>query len=174
MKHKFLLLYSWFIRTILYFFPDIPFIMRFRGFLYGLGMRKCGKDFQVTHDTIIKDIENVSVGDNCFVGNGCIIMGSGIIVMESQVMIAPHVIIISGNHTSLNGSYRYGASDAGRICIEYGSWVGGNSTILKGSVLPRNSVLAGNSLLNKNYSAPNSIYGGIPAKYIKSIHDNIC
>ena len=67
MKHKFLLLYSWFVRTIMYFLPDIPFIMRFRGFLYGVGMKKCGKDFQVTHNAIIKELEGKTRKDKLVV-----------------------------------------------------------------------------------------------------------
>ena len=62
MKHKLLLLYSWFIRTIMFFLPDMPIIMRSRGFLYGLGMAKCGKNIQVTHDAILRDLENICMG----------------------------------------------------------------------------------------------------------------
>lgn len=167
MKHKFLLLYSWFVRTIMYFLPDIPFIMRFRGFLYGLGMKKCGKDFQVTHNAIIKELEGLSVGDNCFLGNGSIIMGSGTIIIEDQVLVAPNVIIISGNHTSQDGSYRYGKGNTGSIRLEYGSWVAGNCAVQKDSTLPSNSVLAANSVLNKNFTVSNGIYAGNPAKLIK-------
>ena len=168
MRNKFLLLYSWFIRTVLFFLPDVPFVMRFRGFLYGLGMKKCGRDFQVTHDAIIKNLQGISVGNNCFVGNGTVMMGGGTIEIEDQVMLAPQVIVISGNHTSDNGSYRYGLGSCGTIRIEYGAWVAGNSVIQKDSVLPRNSILAANSVLNKDFHLANSIYGGCPAKFIKS------
>lgn len=161
------MLYSWFVRTILYFFPDVPIIMRFRGFLYGLGMIECGKNFQVTHDVIIKELENLKVGNNCFVGNGSIVMGSGSIILDDQVLIAPNVIIISGNHTSVDGSYRYGSANCGIIHLKYGSWVAGNCTVLKDSILPPNSVLAANSVLNKKFTEPDSIYAGCPAKRIK-------
>ena len=50
MKHRLLLLYSWLVKTVLFFFPDVPLIMRFRGFLYGLGMPSCGSNFQVAHN----------------------------------------------------------------------------------------------------------------------------
>lgn len=61
MKHKLLLLYSWLVRTLLFFLPDMPLVMRFRGFLYGLGMAKSGKNIQVTHDAILRDLENISM-----------------------------------------------------------------------------------------------------------------
>lgn len=169
MKHKVLLIYSWFIRTILFFWPDIPVIMRFRGWLYGLGMKKCGCDFQVTHDAVIKDLCGISVDNHVFVGNGTVIMGSGTIDIEDEVQFAPHCIVISGNHTLKNGSFRYGMGDRGHIQIGRGAWVAGNSTIQRGSKLPAGSVLSANSFLNKVYEEPLSLYGGVPAKFIKKI-----
>jgi maltose O-acetyltransferase len=169
MKHKFLLLYSWFVRTILFFFPDIPFIMRFRGFLYGLGMNECGKDFQVPHDAITKGIENIIVGDHVLIGNHSIIMGGGNIVIGNEVLIGPHVVIISGNHSKKNHSYRYGEGKFGKISIGDGAWIAANCTISMNSCLPQGSILSANSFLNKDFGIPNAIYGGVPAKLIK--HD---
>lgn len=169
MKRKMLLIYSWFVRIVLYIFPDIPLIMRFRGWLYGLGMKKRGRDFQVTHDAVIKDLQGISVGSHIFIGNHAVVMGSGTIEIEDEVQLAPHVILISGNHTSLNGSYRYGKGDIGHIHIGRGAWVAGNSTIQKDSALPANSVLSANSFLNKVFTEENSVYGGVPAKFLKVI-----
>ena len=126
----------------------------------------------MTHDAIIKDLQGLSVGRNCFVGNHTFIMGSGSIEIQDEVMFGPHCIVISGNHTTLNGSFRYGISDTGSIFIGRGSWVAGNCTIIKGSSLPQNSVLAGNSFLNKAFDTPNAAYGGVPAKLLK-INDDI-
>lgn len=172
MKHKFLLLYSWLIRTFMFFLPDISFIMRLRGWLYGLGMASCGKDFQVTHDAILKNLQGIFVGNNCFIGNGSILMGSGKIIIEDQVMLAPYVILISGNHSSVNKSFRYGIGGVGTIRIGRGAWIAGNSTIQKDSSLPANSVLSANSFLNKCYKTENSVYGGVPAKLIKTISES--
>lgn len=171
MQHKLLLLYAWFIRTLLYFLPDIPAFMRFRGWLYGFAMKRSGKDFQVTHDAIIKDLWGISVGNHVFVGNHSVVMGSGSIEIDDEVQLAPHVILISGNHTSMNGSYRYGKGDSGHIHIGRGAWVAGNSTVQKDSALPANSVLSANSFLNKVFTEENSIYGGVPAKLIKRLEN---
>lgn len=172
MRHKFLLIYSWAVRTLLFFWPDIPLIMRFRGWFYGLGMSKCGKDFQVTHDAVIKDLSGISVGSHVFVGNGTVIMGSGMIEIGDEVQFAPHCIIISGNHTMKDGSFRYGEGDRGHIYIGRGAWVAGNSTIQRGSKLPAGSVLSANSFLNKVYEEPLSLYGGVPAKFIKRLDND--
>lgn len=171
MKHKLLLLWSWFVRTALFFLPDIPCVMRFRGWLYGWGMQRCGKNFQVTHDAVIKDLENISVGDHCFVGSHVMILGSGKINIEGEVQLAPHAVLISGDHSPVDGSYRFGRSIIGEINIGFGSWVAANCTITKGGGLPPSSVLAANSVLTKSYTTSRAIYGGIPAKLIKEIVD---
>lgn len=168
MKHKFLLIYSYLVRTLLYFFPDIPLFMRFRGWLYGLGMIKCGRNFQVTHDAILRDLGQIKAGNNNFVGNQTVMWGGGIIDLHNNILIGPHCTLISSNHSSKNGSYYGGGSSPGLIIIKSGSWIAANCTIAKGAVLPENSVLGANSLLNKAFSEPNSIYGGVPAKFIKA------
>lgn len=171
MKHKLLLVYSWFVRTVLFLLPDFPIIMRVRGWFYGLGMSECGRDFQVTHDAIIRELHNITIGNHCFVGNGVVMMGSGTIEIVDNVMIAPHSVLVSGNHTSQHGAYKNGPIDAGRIIIKSGSWIAANCTVVKGAVLPEDSVLCANSFLNKSYNATHSVYGGAPAKLIKTRTD---
>lgn len=169
MKSKFLLLYSWFVRTALFFLPDMAITMKFRGFLYGLGMKKCGKNFQVTADAWLKDLGNLEFGDNCFIGNSTIIMGSGTILVEDDVLIGPQSIIISGNHSFENGSFRNGKNDTGDVIIKNGSWIAAHCTVTKGAILPEGSVLAANSVLNKAFEQPESVYAGVPAHFIKSV-----
>ena len=147
MTHKVLLIYTWFVRTILFFLPDIPVIMRFRGWLYSLGMKHCGYDFQVTHDARLITLQEISVGRNCFIGNNTLVFASinGEISLADEVQIGPHCVIISDNHTIKDGSFRYGKTDNGVIRIGFGSWIGANSTVLKGAILPPSSVLGANS-----------------------------
>ena len=150
----------------MYFLPDIPIIMRFRGRLYGLGMKQCGKDFQVAHDVKLINLETISVGNNSYIAYTSLLIANpkGEIVIGDRVMIGPHCVLVSDNHTSIDGSYRFGKCIDGNIKIEDGSWIGAHCTVLLNSVLPKNSCLGANSLLNKKYQIPNSIYFGSPAK----------
>jgi len=173
MKHKVLLIYSWFIRTLFYFFPDIPIFMKIRGFFYGLGMIKCGKNFQVTHDSIIKGLEKIKVGNNVFVGNHSIIFGSGITTIGDEVMLGPHVVLVSGNHTFKGQSYRWGKADVGQIIIEKGCWIGANCTIVSGSRLPKYSILGANSFICDFFDFEKSLYAGSPARLIKTFEFQI-
>lgn len=169
MRHKFILIYSWFVRVILILVPDFPLTMRIRGALYGLVMKKCGSNFQVANNVILKGIHNFSIGNNVFFGNNCIIMGSGNLRIEDEVMIAPNTVIVTGNHTSVDGSFRFGAIKIGEIMIQKGSWVGANCSIAIGAILPAGCVLGANSFLNKPFYEENSLYAGAPARYIKKI-----
>jgi len=147
----------------------MPLLMRFRGFFYGLGMMKCGKDFQVTHDANIKVLEKIAVGKHVFIGNSSVLLGGGGIEIEDYVLIAPHVVIVSGNHTFSNGTFRYGERQLGKITLKKGSWIAANSTVTQGAVLPEASVLGANSLLNNAFNQSNALYGGVPAKWIKQL-----
>ena len=106
MKHRLLLLYSWLIKTMLFFFPDIPLIMRFRGFLYSLGMPSCGSNFQVAHNVTLNSIEGLTVGNNVYLAMGNIIYAHGKAIIGNNVMFGPGCLLTTGNHTFGDGSYR--------------------------------------------------------------------
>lgn len=149
MKKKLTLLYSWFIRTSMYFLPDIPVIMRFRGFLYSILMKKRGKNLQVASSSTLKGLQNISVGNNCFFALNTIVDASTFITFEDDVMIGYSSIIVAGNHTKINNSYRYGKPDRTPILIQHGSWVGANCVILAGSIIPPASCIAAGTVITK-------------------------
>ena len=73
---------------MLFFFPDIPLIMRFRGFLYSLGMPSCGSNFQVAHNVTLNSIEGLTVGNNVYLAMGNIIYAHGKAIIGNNVMFA--------------------------------------------------------------------------------------
>ena len=168
MKHKFLLLYSWFVRTILYFLPDIPFIMRFRGWLYGLGMKKCGKNFQVTHSTILNGLDKMFVGKNVYIANFGNIICNGYVFLGDNILIGPSIVISSGNHYFKNGML---SSDSleDDILIGENVWIASHVTILAGVKIPNNSIIAAGAIVNKKSCTNSGMYAGVPAKFIKKI-----
>lgn len=172
MKNKLFLIYTWLVRSVLFFLPDIPFIMRFRGWLYGLPMIKCGKDFQVPHDARLTGLQWMVIGNHVVIGNLSVFFAHGIITLEDEVLVGPMCMFSAGNHTKINGSYRYGQSEISSIRICAGSWVAANCTVIGGAVLPQGSVLGANSLLNKSYDISDSLYGGVPAKLITQKSNN--
>ncbi len=168
MKRKALLIYSWFVRTVCFFLPDAPILMRFRGFLYSFGMKSCGSNFQVAHSAIMNNLENISAGNDVYIAHYCVLLAGGGIYLEDGVIIGPNVVIASGNRTRSNGSFRFGSSRYEEIAVRRGGWVAANCTLVPGAELPKGSVLGANSLLNKKYDIPNSLYAGVPAILITS------
>lgn len=174
MKHKFLLIYSWIVRSILYFLPDIPIIMRFRGWLYGLGMEKCGKNFQVTHNVVINTLGSFVIGDNVRLGIFTRLNGSasGTCEIGDDVIVGQGTMISCGNHEFNGKNFRdiKKPSTTTKIQIGQGSWIGANCTLTAGSKVPPYSIVAAQSCVTKRMEQIEySMYGGVPARYIKNI-----
>ena len=171
MKHKIVLLYAWFIRTLLFFLPDMPLLMRFRGFLYGLVMKKCGRNFQIAHSAIINGLDLCSIGKDVYIANGCSFILNGSLTLGDEVMFGPNVLVSTGDHQFDGNSFRHSESKKQDVIIGEGSWIGGNSSILGYSIVPKRSVIAAGSVVSKNScNGVSGIYGGVPAKFIKQLN----
>jgi maltose O-acetyltransferase len=175
MKHKILLIYAWLIRTLLFFFPDIPLLMRFRGFLYGLAMKKCGRNFQIAHSAIINGLDLCCFGHDVYIANSCNIILNGELMIGDEVIFGPGVLVSTGNHRFDGKSYRFVESEMSAVSIGRGSWIGGNSTLLGGATVPERSVIgAGSVVTQKSCQSIEGIYVGIPAKLIKQNQKEVC
>ncbi len=170
MRHKLSLIYAWFVRTLLFFFPDIPVFMAFRGWLYGLGMKSCGKNFQITHSAIINGIDLCHFGNDIYIANGCNLILNGDLSIGDEVIFGPGVLVSTGNHQFDGKSYRFTESTKEGVSIGTGCWIGGNSTILCGAMIPEKSVVgAGAVVTKKSCNGATGLYAGSPAKMIKEI-----
>jgi acetyltransferase-like isoleucine patch superfamily enzyme len=93
-----------------------------------------------------------------------------LIKIESEVIFGPGVVISAGNHQFLNNSFRFSKSKPLNVTIKRGSWIAANCTIVGECVFPTESILAANSVfIKKSINKPNSLYGGNPARVIKSL-----
>lgn len=171
MRIKLSILYSWMIKTLTYFLPNHPIFMRFRGALYSLMMKKCGKNFQVASTVTINSLAGLEIANNVYIAHNNVIIGTKIIIGD-EVIIGPNCIISSGNHIFDGSSFRYGRKKEqtkGGVIIEKGSWIAGNCSIIDGAILPKQSILAAGAVLNKKMVEERSIYGGVPAKKIGEV-----
>lgn len=166
MKHKLLLLYAWFIWAITFFLPDIPFLMRGRGFLYGLAMGSAGRNLQISSSVIFKNLENCFFGNDVYLAPNVVINAIAKITLEDEVMVGFNSVIVSGNHSVLNDSFRFGKSIKAPIFVGKGSWIGANCTMTAGASISNCNLLAANSTLSKPVYGSSTIFGGVPAKSI--------
>lgn len=117
-----------------------------------------------------------------FYGNGDIICGENSYIGEySTLQVSEGYKINIGSNCSISHNVRmYTSSNVanqdfnsneketeyGDIIIDDAVWIGVNVFIKQGVHIGENSVIAANSVVNKNVP-PNSIFGGVPAKLIK-------
>lgn len=110
--------------------------------------------------------ENTNIGKNVFVNHACTFMDRGGITLEDNVLIGPKVNLITTNHP-INPAERR-ATISQPILIKKGAWIGVGATILPGVTIGENSIVAAGAVVSKDVP-DNTIVGGIPAKFIKSI-----
>ena len=108
----------------------------------------------------------ITIGKNVFINHACSFLDMGGITIEDNVLIGPKANLITENH-SLNPTDRKSLI-CKPIVIKRNAWIGAAATILPGITIGENSVVAAGAVVNADVP-PNTIVGGVPAKFIKSI-----
>ena len=142
------------------------------------GKYTVGENFHAGRGVFLWAKNNIVIGDNFYIGKYSII--------ESDAVIGNHVIL--ANHVSLVGRYDHHYQQVGipirlasqirdhdynwkglhqKIVIQDDVWIGLGSIILSGVTIGRGSIIAAGSVVTKDVE-PYSIYGGNPAKMIRS------
>jgi acetyltransferase-like isoleucine patch superfamily enzyme len=129
----------------------------------------------------IKDNVNISsyggeihIGSNVLIGRNSTIFGHGNVKIGNNSMISPNVSIISSNHICyISKELCFQEMGFTRVQIDIGNnvWIGCNSVIIPGAIIPDNVIIGAGSVVNKILK-PNSIYAGNPVKFIKNISSN--
>lgn len=135
-----------------------------------------GKNFSIHRNSIIDCTgvirnlgEQLRIGNNVGISQNCLIQVRGPVTIGNNVILGPNVSIFSENHKfddpgkfiNEQGETRKG------VAIEDGVWIGSGSIILDGVTIGKNSIIAAGSVVNKDVP-PFTIYGGVPAKLIKT------
>ena len=109
---------------------------------------------------------HIRLGKNVFINHACSFLDLGGITIEDDVLIGPKVNLITENHP-VDPAERKNLN-LGKIHICRNVWIGANATILPGVTVGENAIVAAGAVVNKDVPA-NTIFGGIPARFIKSI-----
>jgi len=110
--------------------------------------------------------KHTKIGKNVFINFDCVFLDLGGITIEDDVFIAPKVSILSEGHpTSLEDRHSLVPK---AIHIKKNAWIGAGATILPGVTIGENAVVAAGAVVSSDV-APNTIVGGVPAKFIKNI-----
>ena len=109
---------------------------------------------------------HIKIGKNVFINFDCVFLDLGGITIEDNVFIAPKVSLLSEGHPTSREDRHSLIPKA--IYIKNNAWVGAGATILPGVTIGENAVVAAGAVVSKDV-APNTIVGGVPAKFIKNI-----
>ena len=104
------------------------------------------------------------IGRNVFINHSLTCMAAGGITIEEGVMIGPHVKILTDNHDFHNRM----VLRCKPVHIGRQAWIGAAAIILPGVSIGENAIVAAGAVVT-NDVAPNTIVGGNPAKFIKTI-----
>lgn len=144
--------------------------------IYKRAMKSCGRGvFIRPMSSDFKGLENLSIGDGTSIPKGSTFYCTKApLTIGKKVIFGPKPTIITGDHRiDIKDKYIIDITDEEKlpendlpVTIEDGCWIGANVTILKGTTIGHDSVVAAGSVVTKS-CAPYSIIGGVPAKLIK-------
>src|SRR5580692_3515671 len=146
--------------------PDLRPALRLRGWLLRPAFGCCGENLQVARHVTINFTNRVEIGDDVFIATGCWLHARGGIILEDEVQLGPYAVLVAGDHTPIDGSYRFGPSNLGPIRICEGAWIAAHATVMKGVIIGRGALLAANSAATHDIPAF-TMAGGVPARPIR-------
>lgn len=111
--------------------------------------------------------KNITVGENVFINACCHFQDHGGVTIGDGCQIGHNVVFATLNHGLLPEERQ--TTVPAPIVLGKNVWVGSNSTILPGVRIGDNAVVAAGAVVTKDVPA-DSIVGGVPAKFIKSIY----
>lgn len=158
--------------SILVLMPNANIFSRVRAILFNrLQVGKIGKGVSISANVRITG--NVTIGDYSSVAQNCTISGmkAGIYISDF-VMVAPGCVIVSFDHKSedLDIPMSLQGIVEESVVIERDVWIGANCTITKGAKIGHGVIVAANSVV-RGYLEPYGVYGGVPARFLKSRKD---
>lgn len=110
---------------------------------------KIGSGVRMRPGVILKGVRNVSIGDNCYIGERTTIVGyGGTVTIGRDVLIAENVYISARNHrfrdrSMLINQQGYKGAD---VVIDENVWLAHGAIVLAGQVLPAGTVVGAGTM----------------------------
>lgn len=115
---------------------------------------------------------NIEVGDEFLANYNVTILDIAKVTMGNNVWIGPNSLIVTVNHPMDPAGRRKHLGIAKPISIGNDVWIGGNVTVVPGVHIGNNVVIAAGAVVTKDVP-DNTLVGGVPAKKIKDLVNNV-
>lgn len=116
--------------------------------------------------------KNIHVGDNFFANYNLTILDTREVRIGNNVMIAPNSLITTVEPPLSPAKRRKNIGIASPVSIGDDVWIGANVTILSDVKIGNNVVIAAGAVVTKDVP-DNSLVGGVPAKLIKTLINDV-
>lgn len=116
--------------------------------------------------------KNIHVGNYFLANCNVTILDIHEVRIGDYVQIAPNTLITTVNHPLNPLSRRKHLAIAKPVKIGNDVWIGANVVILPGVTIGNNAVIAAGAVVNKDVP-DNSLVGGVPAKLIKTLPNDL-
>ncbi len=116
--------------------------------------------------------KNIFVGENFLANYNVVILDIAPVIIGDYVMIGPNALITTVNHPLSPKGRRQHLGIAKKVTIGNDVWIGGNVTILPGVNIGNNVVIAAGAVVTKDVP-DNTLVGGVPAKFIKNLENDV-
>lgn len=117
------------------------------------------------------DNARLTIGKNVHLNNAVINTVSGKVLVGDNAFLGHNVSLLTGTHDYMQLGLERQSSvpESGRdIVVGEGVWIASNATIIGPCIIGENSVIGANSVITGEVP-PNSVYAGVPAKFIRKI-----
>ena len=126
-----------------------------------------GKNVKIRYNSILTAERGgkIFIGNNVFINDGAHITSLNNITISDDVHIGQNLLILDHDHDYKNNFSEF---KTGEVVIGKNVWIGANVTILRGVKIGENSVIAANTLVNKDLGE-NTLLHEVKQKSTKDI-----
>ncbi|ALV23653.1 maltose O-acyltransferase (MAT)-like acetyltransferase [Campylobacter iguaniorum] len=146
---------------------------KLRWFYIKIFAKSLGKNFIAHNGCYFFYPKKLFIGNNVSFSANSIINSSSDLIIKDNVMVGPNCHITTANHGFFRKDIPMNQQDSvtNKLTINEDVWIGNGVVINSGSrevEIAKGVIIAANSVVTKSIGVPYSIWGGVPAKFIKN------
>jgi putative colanic acid biosynthesis acetyltransferase WcaF len=111
---------------------------------------RVGENVLIRHRVRVLWPWKLSVGDNCWIGEGAWILNLEPVTLGHDVCVSQEAFLCAGSHDPRSATFEF---DNGPISIDDGAWIGARATVLRRVSIGRGAVVPAGAVVRKDIPA---------------------